>query len=96
MLDLNRARLNTELVDPVDLDDDALERVKELLARHASETGSSVAHELLRQPDADLRRRFTMIVPRDYAKVMKARAAALAEGLPESEITRKMMEASHG
>ena len=37
-----------------------------------------------------------MIVPRDYAKVMKARAAALAEGLPESEITRKMMEASHG
>ena len=96
VLDLNRARLNTELVDPVDLDDDALERVKELLARHASETGSSVAHELLRQPDADLRRRFTMIVPRDYAKVMKARAAALAEGLPESEITRKMMEASHG
>ncbi len=96
VLDLNRARLNTELADPVDLDDDNLERVKALLARHATETGSSVATDLLRLSDDDLGRRFTMILPRDYARVTRARAEAIAAGLSEQETTRKMMEASHG
>ncbi len=96
VLDLNRARLNTELADPHEPDDEALERIQQLLARHASETGSTVAEDLLRLPSDELRGRFTVIVPRDYAKVMKAKAAALAEGLSESETTRKMMEASHG
>jgi glutamate synthase (NADPH/NADH) large chain len=96
VLDLNPARLNTELADARTLDDAALERVKELLARHASETGSDVAEDLLRASDHQLRSRFTMIVPRDYARVLKARAEAEAAGLSESETTKKMMEASHG
>ncbi|HPZ50784.1 MAG TPA: glutamate synthase large subunit, partial [Propionibacteriaceae bacterium] len=74
VLDLNRARLNTELADPHDLDDDDLERVRELLTRHAAETGSTTAEELLRLRDDDLRSRLTAIVPRDYARVLKPRA----------------------
>ncbi len=96
VLDLNRARLNTELVDAVDLDDVQLERVQELLARHASETGSTVAETLLRLGADALRTRLTLILPRDYALVMAARAEAEAEGLSEPETTKKMMEASHG
>ncbi len=96
VLDLERKRLNTELADPVELDDASLERVKELLARHVSETGSSVAEGLLRSSDDELRSRFTMIVPRDYGRVMRAKAEAEAAGFGESETTEKMMEAARG
>jgi glutamate synthase (NADPH/NADH) large chain len=96
VLDLERKRLNTELVDPVELDDANLERVKELLARHVAETGSSVAEGLLRSSDGELCSRFTMIVPRDYGRVMRAKAEAEAAGFSESEITEKMMEAARG
>ncbi len=96
VLDLERKRLNTELADPVELDDANLERVKELLARHLSETCSAVAEGLLRSSDDELRSRFTMIVPRDYGRVMRAKAEAEAAGLGESETTEKMMEAARG
>jgi glutamate synthase (NADPH/NADH) large chain len=96
VLDLERKRLNTELVDPVELDAGNLERVKELLARHVAETGSSVAEGLLRSSDGELCSRFTMIVPRDYGRVMRAKAEAEAAGFSESETTEKMMEAARG
>lgn len=96
ILDLELKRLNAELADPVELDDKSFNRVKELLKRHLEETGSSVAKTLLECPDAALRSRFTMIVPRDYGRVMKAKAEAEAAGLGEAEITEKMMEAARG
>ncbi|HEY8662774.1 MAG TPA: glutamate synthase-related protein, partial [Propionibacteriaceae bacterium] len=96
VLDLERKRLNSELADPVELDDANLERVKELLARHLSETGSPVAEGLLRASDDELRSRFTTIVPRDYGRVMRAKAEAEAAGFGEVETTEKMMEAARG
>jgi glutamate synthase (NADPH/NADH) large chain len=96
VLDLDRRRLNPELVDPEPLDAADLARVKEILARHAAETGSAVAARLLALDDAALKARFTALSPRDYARVLRARDEALAAGLDEAGVTARMMEASHG
>ncbi len=96
VLGLNLGRLNTELVDAVPLALEDVLRVRELLELHSAETGSNVATTLLALADEDLATRFTKVLPRDYARIMKARAAAEAAGLSESETTEKMMEAAHG
>ncbi len=96
VLDLNRDRLNTEMVDPFGLTDDDVARITELLELHVAETGSTVAQGLLEAgPDA-WRGRFTRVLPRDYARVIAARADAEASGLSEEETVEKMMEAAHG
>ena len=94
VLDLDRARLNTEMVDPQPMDEGDLRRVAELLTRHAEETGSAVATRLL--DENRLAERFTKVMPRDYARVLAARVEAQAAGLDEEATTKKMMEAAHG
>ena len=59
-------------------------------------TGSTVAQQLLDAGAPAWRERFTKLLPRDYARVLAARADAEAAGLPETETIRTMMEASHG
>jgi glutamate synthase (NADPH/NADH) large chain len=80
VLDLEPALVNSEMVDldPVVDEDDAVLRA--LVARHAEETQSSVAEELLADwPTA--RGRFTKVMPREYKRVLRARADAEARGL---------------
>ncbi len=96
VLDLDRDRLNTELADPVELTDIDLDRVTELLQRHADETDSAVARGLLGVGRDELKRRFTKILPRDYARVLAARAEAEASGADEETTVKMMMEATHG
>ncbi|MDR0959588.1 MAG: glutamate synthase large subunit [Propionibacteriaceae bacterium] len=96
VLDLDPARLNPGLVDPVPPDKKAVERIRELLARHEEMTGSAVAERLLALSDEELALRFTTLVPRDYARVIAARDAALAQGLSDADVTATMMEAAHG
>lgn len=96
MLDLNLARLNREMVDARPLTAEELLRVKELLTKHRAETESQVAHRLLEGSDEELQRRFTTLMPRDYARVMQAKANAELAGLDEETTTKLMMEASHG
>src|SRR5687767_1616914 len=94
-LDLDPTLLNTEMVDALIPSDADLEFVKKLIVRHREETGSEVAESLL----ADwwsAARRFTKVLPRDYARVLAARQEAESEGLDETETTSKMMEAAHG
>jgi glutamate synthase (NADPH/NADH) large chain len=96
VLDLVPARLNTELVDATSADAGDLARIRELLQQHLDETGSEVAARLLASPDADLAARFTTIMPRDYARVLRARAQAESAGLDEETTVKMMMEAAHG
>jgi len=96
VLDLVPERLNAELVDPEPLSDQHLERVRALLTKHLEETDSAVAKALLELDPEQLRGRFTTLVPRDYARVLKARAEAEAAGLDEETTVKLMMEASHG
>jgi len=96
VLDLNPLRLNSELVDPVDLNEGDLARVRELMTEHRAETGSLVADALLQLSDAELGLRFTKVLPRDFARLMAVREMAMADGLAETETTKLMMEAAHG
>ena len=94
VLDLNPLRLNTEMVDPLPVSEADAARIGELLRRHEAETGSAVARRLL--DENRIAERFTTVTPRDYARVMAAKAEALAAGLDEETTTTMMMEAAHG
>ncbi|MDR1386790.1 MAG: glutamate synthase large subunit [Propionibacteriaceae bacterium] len=96
IMDLDRSKLNTELVDPWPIRPEQLERLRQILRQHCQATASAVAARLLELDDDGLAQRFTTLLPRDYARVLKARDQALAAGLDEAQITEKMMEASHG
>ncbi len=94
-LDLDFDRLNTEMVDALPPSDADLELVQKLVTRHYEETDSAVAKELLADWAASSRR-FTKVLPRDYARVLAAREQAESEGLDEATTTSRMMEAAHG
>ena len=94
-LDLDQARLNIEMVDALHPSEADLEFLRGLIRRHHEETESAVAAGLL----ADWKtaaRRFTKVLPRDYARVLAAREQAESEGLDEDALTSKMMEAAKG
>jgi glutamate synthase (NADPH) large chain len=97
VLDLDHERVNPELVDlsPLRPDDETV--VRELLEKHRTWTESSVAARLLAEWE-DARGRFTLVLPRDYQRVLDVRAAAEAEGLDinGSEVWERIMEASRG
>lgn len=96
VLDLVPARLNAELVDALTPSAAEVARIRDLLGKHADETGSPVAAGLLSLSDEELAQRFTTLMPRDYARVLQARAKAEAAGLDDETTTTMMMEASHG
>jgi glutamate synthase (NADPH/NADH) large chain len=80
VMDIRPARVNTSMVDVVDLDGHDVDRLLPLLRRHVAETGSLVAEDLLVEPDL-LYSRLRKVVPRDFRRVMEIRATAVAEGL---------------
>jgi glutamate synthase (NADPH/NADH) large chain len=92
VLDVERSSVNGEMVDllPVPDDQDAL--LRSIVARHVEETGSAVGAALLEDWPA-ARTRFTMIMPRDYARVLAAIDRAEREGRP---VELAVMEAAHG
>jgi glutamate synthase (NADPH/NADH) large chain len=90
LLDANTGRVNTEMVDLLPLDDDDVATVRDLLARHHEETDSPVAAALL---TGDVAARFTKVMPRDYARVLAAMAAAERDG---RDVLLAVMEPNHG
>jgi glutamate synthase (NADPH/NADH) large chain len=94
-LDLDTSLLNTEMVDALDPTDADLEFVRGLVVRHHEETESAVAAYLLDNWEVACRR-FTKVLPRDYARVLAAREQAESEGLDEATLTSRMMEAARG
>lgn len=95
VLDLDEGRVNPELVDLGPVTGDAVTELKDIVTRHAEETGSTVAAALLEDWDAALGR-FTEVMPRDYKRVLDARAEALEEGLDEDQANARIMEVLHG
>ncbi len=92
VLDLRRQRVNTEMVDLEPLDAEDLTLVRELVARHGEETGSSVAARLLAEWETAATR-FTKIMPRDYKRVLLARARAIEEGLDPDQAIMEAVNA---
>ncbi|WP_019819164.1 glutamate synthase large subunit [Saccharomonospora saliphila] len=92
VLDLDPGRVNHEMVDLDPLDDEDSELLADAVARHHAETGSAVAHALLTDWDSALPR-FSKVMPKDFKRVLKARAAAERDG---RDVNEAIMEAAHG
>src|SRR5690606_16485662 len=92
VLDLRPERVNREMVELEEPDEQDAEFLREIVERHLAETGSTVAKALLADWDAALKR-FSKIMPLDYKRVLEARAAAEAEG---RDVNEAIMAAAHG
>ena len=90
VLDLKPELVNTELVDLLPVDAEREAELKSILSKFAAETGSEVADGLLKNWDLS---RFTLVLPRDYAKVLAAIAEASSKGLDAEEVDKYVMEA---
>ncbi len=92
VLGLDAAMVNTEMVQLQRLDPEDFTWLREVVARHARLTGSTVASSVL----SDWPRRsaqFTKIMPTDYQRVLTATRMAKAEG---RDVDTAIMEASRG
>jgi glutamate synthase (NADPH/NADH) large chain len=95
VLDLQEQRVNRELVDLGPVPDAVADELRELVRRHQEETGSPVAERLLADW-ADTRARLTEVMPRDFRRVLDARAEAERDGLDGEAVDRRIMEALQG
>jgi glutamate synthase (NADPH) large chain len=92
VLGLDAAMVNTEMVELQRLEPEDFTWLREVVARHARLTGSTVASSVL----SDWPRRsaqFTKIMPTDYQRVLTATRMAKAEG---RDVDTAIMEASRG
>jgi glutamate synthase (NADPH/NADH) large chain len=89
MLDIDSANVNTEMVDLMAVPEDQKEILKSLVSDFQVETGSEVAAELLANWSVALTR-FTLVMPRDYARVLAAIERANREGLPVDQVVMEV------
>ena len=92
VLDLDPRLVNTEMVDILALPADQEEFVQKLLSTFFTETGSEVAKALLADW-ASAKSRISLVMPRDYARVLAVIAAAERDGRPADQA---IMEAING
>ena len=81
VLDLNADLVNTEMVDVLAVPADQREILKAIVTSFFDETESQVAGNLLLDWENSLSR-FSLVMPRDYARVLAAMEKATREGLP--------------
>ncbi|MFD8568362.1 glutamate synthase large subunit [Streptomyces sp. NPDC059639] len=94
VIDLDTDNVNVTSQGAVEaLDDTDKQWLHDVVRRHAEETASTVAEKLLADWDASVAR-FSKIIPSTYKAVLAAKDAAERDGLSETEITEKMMEAA--
>jgi glutamate synthase (NADPH/NADH) large chain len=84
VLDLDSAIVNTEMVDVLAVPADQREALRTIISTFHVETGSEVAAQLLKNWETEVSR-FSLIMPRDYARVLAAIEKATREGLPVDE-----------
>jgi glutamate synthase (NADPH/NADH) large chain len=81
VLDLNAAQVNADMVDVLAVPHDQREDLRSVISDFQVETGSLIAQSLLADWDNAINR-FSMIMPRDYARVLAAIERATKDGLP--------------
>ena len=92
VLDLNSQLVNTEMVDILPVPRAQFEKLKSLVSKFYAETGSVVAHSLLENFEENVKR-FSMIMPRDYARILNVIEQAEREGRVAEEM---IMESLNG
>ena len=90
VLDLDTAIVNTEMVDVLAVPADQREVLRAIVSTFHVETGSDVAANLLKNWDTEVAR-FSLIMPRDYARVLAAIEKANREGLPVDEYVMEVV-----
>jgi glutamate synthase (NADPH/NADH) large chain len=81
VLDLDAANVKSDMVDVLAVPQDQKEILKDHISKYFAETGSEVANVLLKDWEKSLAR-ISLIMPRDYARVLAAMERATREGLP--------------
>jgi len=85
-------RVNPEMVDLEPPGTEELAWLEAVVRRHARLTGSELAEAILEAMGRG-DQRFVAVVPRDFRRVLEAKARALEEGRPVDEV---VMELAHG
>jgi glutamate synthase (NADPH/NADH) large chain len=81
VLDLDTANVNADMVDVLAVPEDQKELLKDHISKFFTETGSEIAHAILKDWEKSVSR-ISLIMPRDYARVLAAMERATREGLP--------------
>jgi glutamate synthase (NADPH/NADH) large chain len=81
VLDLDQKLINPEMVDVIAIPADQDEKLHELIKVFSKETDSKIAKELLADWNA-AKNRISLVMPRDYARVLDIMSKAEREGLP--------------
>ena len=81
VLDLDAANVNADMVDVLAVPEDQKEILKDHISKYFAETGSEIAQGLLKDWAKGVAR-ISLIMPRDYARVLAAMERATREGLP--------------
>jgi glutamate synthase (NADPH/NADH) large chain len=89
VLDLDTAKVNAEMVDVLAVPEDQKEILKAHISSFFAETGSQVASEILNDWKNQLGR-ISLIMPRDYARVLDAMERAVREGLPADALVMEV------
>ncbi len=93
VLDINPSHVNTDMVDVLAVPSDQSDELKAIITNFALQTDSMVATQLLSDWENSIRR-ISLVMPRDYARVLEAMARAAREGLPAD--AHVMEVAAHG
>jgi glutamate synthase (NADPH/NADH) large chain len=93
VLDINPSHVNTDMVDILAVPIDHSAKLKAIISNFALQTDSLIATSLLDDWDNSIKR-ISLVMPRDYARVLEAMARATREGLPED--AHVMEVAAHG
>jgi glutamate synthase (NADPH/NADH) large chain len=89
VLDLDSANVNSEMVDILAVPADQIVILKENISMFHAETGSEIAAELLKNWEKSLSR-ISLVMPRDYARVLAAMERAEREGLPVDDLVMEV------
>jgi glutamate synthase (NADPH/NADH) large chain len=89
VLDLDTANVNADMVDVLAVPDDQKEILKGHLSSYVAETGSEIASALLKDWQNSVGR-ISLIMPRDYARVLAAMERAVREGLPADALVMEV------
>lgn len=81
VLDLDSAKVNMDMVDVLAVPFDQRARLRAIISTFAENTDSIIATELLNDWDVSINR-ISLVMPRDYARVLEAMSRADREGLP--------------
>ncbi len=89
VLDLEPAHVNTDMVDVLSVPEDQQGVLKTIIENFKAQTDSLIAAEILADWDTAINR-ISLVMPRDYARVLEAMARASREGLPVDELVMEV------